>query len=195
MKYILNCVKSLINTLKNLYFHKSEGENMSNHGLKRIIIHWTAGTGKANATDKAAYHFLVESDGKIITGKMKPEDNANCNDGKYAAHCGGGNTGSIGISMCGMHGFKANQPKTTNYPLTQIQCEACWSKVAQLCKNYGFSVTKDTVMTHYEFGKSHPNTSSARKIDITYLHIKPELKSDQIGDYIRGKVKWYLNNI
>ncbi len=29
------------------------------------------------------------------------------NNGKYAAHTGGGNTGSIGVSMCAMSGFKS----------------------------------------------------------------------------------------
>ena len=168
---------------------------MGKNGLKRIIIHWTAGTGKANATDKSAYHFLIESDGTVINGNLKPEDNANCNDGKYAAHTGGGNTGSIGVSLCGMHGFKMGNPKSTKYPLTQVQWEACWAKVARLCKDYDFQVNSDTVMTHYEFGKTHPTTSSAGKVDIAFMHIKPELKPDQIGDYIRGKVRWYLNNI
>ena len=31
--------------------------------LKRIIIHWTAGNYKANATDKKSYHYIVEGDG------------------------------------------------------------------------------------------------------------------------------------
>ena len=72
--------------------------------MKRIIIHWTAGTYQPNNTDFEHYHYLVNGDGMVINGKFKPEDNLNCNDGKYAAHTGGGNTGSIGIAMCGMSG-------------------------------------------------------------------------------------------
>ena len=74
--------------------------------IKRIIIYWTAGGWFPNATDKEHYHFLIDKNGKTINGKHKVEDNINCNDGKYAAHCGGGNTGSIGVAMCGMLNFK-----------------------------------------------------------------------------------------
>lgn len=168
---------------------------MGKNGLNRIIIHHTAGTYKANATDLSHYHYLVESDGKIIRGKFIPEDNANCNDGKYAAHTGGGNTGSIGISLCGMYGYISGKPSSTKYPLTQKQWEACWKKVAQLCKEYNIAVSPETVLTHYEFGLAHPNTSSSGKIDINYLHISPDVEAKKVGDYIRGKVKWYLSHI
>ena len=59
-------------------------------------------------------------------------------------------------------------------------------------------------MTHYEFGKANPNTSSAGKIDITWLpytndEIKKVTKSTVVtnssyGDFIRNKIKWYSQN-
>lgn len=168
---------------------------MGKNGLKRIIIHWTAGVNEANATDKSHYHFIVNGKGQVLKGNYIPEDNANCNDGKYAAHTGGGNTGSIGISICGMYGYCEGKPNSTKYPLTAQSCEACWKKVAELCKTYSIPITPETVMTHYEFGKSHPGTSSRGKIDIVYLPHQPHLKRDEIGGYIRNKVKWYYNHI
>lgn len=63
------------------------------------------------------------------------------------------------------------------------------------CKQYNIAVTPDTVLTHYEFGKKHPKTTSYGKPDISYLHPYPELKPAEIGDYIRNKVKWYLSKI
>ena len=165
------------------------------NGLKRIIVHWTAGGPTASANEKRCYHYLVESSGKIVKGTYIPEDNSNCNDGKYAAHTGGGNTGSIGISLCGMAGYKENVPQSARYPLSAIQCEAAWKKIAELCKAYNIQVTPDTVMTHYEFGLKHPTTTSAHKIDIMYLPHEPKLKPQQIGDYIRTKVKWYLGKL
>lgn len=164
-------------------------------GLNKITIHYTAGTGKANSTDKSHYHYLIESDGTIIKGNYVPEDNANCNDGKYAAHCGGGNTGNIGISLCGMAGFQAGKPNTTKYPLTALQCEAAWKLAAQLCKKYDIKVSASTVFTHYEFGKAHPKTSSAGKIDIIYLPYQPSIQKDKVGDFIRNKIQWYLSHI
>lgn len=160
--------------------------------MKRIIIHWTAGTLQPNNVDYQHYHYLINGDGLVIKGKYRPEDNLNCNDGIYAQHCGGGNTGSIGIAVCGMLGYK-NRQQAGNYLLTKIQCEKLFSEVANLCKKYNIKITPDTVLTHYEFGKKHPNTSSAGKIDIIYLPPYPLV--DNVGDFIRSKVLWYYKKM
>lgn len=161
--------------------------------MKRIIIHWTAGANQPNSTDFQHYHYMVNGDGLVIVGKFKPEDNENCYDGKYAQHTGGGNTGSIGVSMCGMAGFNG-KADSTKYPLTAKQCERTFKLVAELCKKYNIAVTPDTVLTHYEFGQKNPKTTSFGKIDIVYLHAFPNVTRSSMGDFIRNKVKWYLNN-
>jgi len=160
--------------------------------MNKIIIHWTGGAWFPNATDKEHYHFLIDKNGKVINGKFKVEDNENCNDGKYAAHCGGGNTGAIGVSMCGMFGFKSSKA-VGPYPLTKTQCEACFKLVAQLCKKH--LINLNNVLTHYEFGQAHPKTSSNGKIDIIFLPPYPEIDKNKIGDFIRNKVKWYIEKI
>jgi len=158
--------------------------------MKKIIVHWTAGAYQPNNTDFEHYHYLVNGDGLVIDGKYKPEDNENCNDGKYAQHCGGGNTGAIGISMCCMAGFVS--PKNVGkYPMTDKQFEACMKKVAELCREYKIPNTPQTVMTHYEFGRNNPKTSSAGKIDITYLPPYPLVAQKDVGNFIRSKVRWY----
>lgn len=161
--------------------------------MKRIIIHWTAGTYQPNQTDFEHYHYLVTGDGLVIKGKYTPEDNENCYDGKYAQHTGGGNTGSIGIAMCGMYVPKNTPLQMTKYPLTKIQCEKCFNLIAELTKQYKLQITPETVMTHYQFGLKHPNTSSAGKIDITWLPPYSYLKPNEIDDFIRNKAKWYYN--
>ncbi len=161
--------------------------------MKRIIIHWTAGTGQPNKTDLEHYHFLVNKDGIIIKGNYIPEDNENCQDGKYAQHTGKGNTGSIGISMCGMCGFSETRFNSTKYPLTTVQCEACWLKVAQLCVQYNIPITPTTVLTHYEFNKQ--NNIKTGKIDIIYLPPYPYVKKENIGDFIRNKILWYFKRL
>ena len=158
--------------------------------MKRIIIHWTAGVNQPNSTDYEHYHFLVNGDGFIVKGKFKPEDNENTQDGVYAQHTGGGNTASIGVAMCGMAGFVSKR-SVGRYPLTKVQCEAMFYLVAKLCKEYNIPITPSTVLTHYEFGIKHPNTSSAGKIDIIYLPPYPEQQQAKIGDFIRSKVRWY----
>ena len=162
--------------------------------MKRIIIHWTAGVYKPNSTDLSHYHYLIDGEGEVHNGKYKPEDNENCNDGNYAAHTGGGNTGSIGISMCGMANFK-NRNSVGDYPLTKVQCERCFKLIAELSKKYKISINPQNVMTHYEFGIKHPNTSSAGKIDIIYLPPYPDVEQSKIGDFIRNKARLYLDKV
>ena len=162
--------------------------------MKRIILHWTAGTYQPNSTDYEHYHYLINGDGLVVEGKYKPEDNANCYDGKYAAHTGGGNTCSIGVALCGMFGF-VNRETPGDYPLTKVQCERAFKLIAELSKKYNIHVTKQTVMTHYEFGLNNPKTTSAGKIDITYLPAYPWVRAADVGDHIRSKARWYLKNI
>ena len=154
----------------------------------------TAGAYKPNATDLEHYHYLIDDKGKVYEGNFKPEDNENCNDGHYAAHTGGGNTGSIGISLCGMFGY-VNRSDCGKYPLTKVQCERAFKLIAELAKKYNIAITPQTVMTHYEFGVKNPQTTSSGKIDIVYLPPYPSVEKDKIGDFIRAKVRYYYLKI
>lgn len=162
--------------------------------MKKIIIHWTAGAYTPNSTDLKHYHYLIDKNGRTNYGIYKPEDNENCNDGKYAAHTGGGNTGAIGIALCGMYGF-TSVSRIGSYPVTKVQCEALFSFVAKLAKKYGIKIDSDHIMTHYEFGLKNPKTTSAGKIDIVYLPPYPQIKKQDIGDFIRNKVEWYSKKL
>ena len=50
-------------------------------------------------------------------------------------------------------------------------------------------------MTHYEFGEKHPDTTSAGKIDITYIPPYSWVDKNDAGSFIRSKIKWYRNQI
>lgn len=159
--------------------------------MKRIIIHWTAGNYFPSEFDKKFYHYLVDKNGEIYNGQFKPEDNLKCTkSGTYAMHTGGGNTGSIGVAMCAMYGFK-NSGSVGNYPICKKQFEATMSFCADLCHKYNIPITPKTVMTHYEFGINNPNTTSAGKIDIIYIPPYSWVCKNDAGSFIRSKVKWY----
>lgn len=158
--------------------------------MNRIILHWSAGLQYPTEYEKQFYHYLIDKEGKIHNGKYTPEDNLNCTDGKYAAHTGGGNTGSIGVVMCGMHGFK-DRYNCGNYPITKIQFESCMNLCAALCLKYSIKICPSSVMTHYEFGVNNPHTTSSGKIDIIYLPPYPEVTKNYIGNFIRTKIRWY----
>lgn len=158
--------------------------------MKRIILHWTGGKYAPSSTDFNCYHFLADKNGQIFKGNYKPEDNLDCTDGHYAAHTGGFNTGSIGIALCSMWGYKS--PKAPgDYLFTRVQAEAAFAYCATLLKKYSLKLSSDTVMTHYEVGKMFPKSSSAGKIDITYIPWERTISADKAADYIRNKVRWY----
>ena len=160
--------------------------------MKRIIIHWTAGGYYPTPAEKDCYHFLVDKDGKVHNGKFAPENNLQCVKGYYAAHTGGGNTSSIGVAICGMAGFK-NKNSCGGYPIKPVQFEAAMKLCAELAIRYNIPVTAATVMTHYEFGVKNLNTSSAGKIDITYMPPYPWVDKNDVGSFIRSKIKWYIS--
>lgn len=157
--------------------------------MKRIIIHWTGGTNQPNTADFEHYHYLINGDGLILIGKYRPNDNLDCKDGKYAAHTEMGNTGSIGVALCGMKDY--TEGGKTSYPLTLKQCLASFKLIAQLSKKYSIPITSHTVLTHYEFDCNRGKPG--RKIDIIYLPPFPEVTKSQVGDFIRNRIKKTLN--
>lgn len=162
--------------------------------VKRIILHWSAGRYFPSEFEKKYYHYLIDVEGNVHNGNYTPEDNDNCYDGNYAAHTGGGNTGSVGVCLCGMFGYKSHSA-LGYFPITKVQFEACMKFVAELCKKYNLAITNNTVLTHYEFGLSHPKTTSYGKIDITYIPAYPWVSKSDAGNFIRSKVRWYRENI
>lgn len=164
-------------------------------GLQCITIHWSAGTYKHGDLEHLHYHETVDGLGVLRKGKFKPEANiAPLFKGKYAAHCGGGNSNNIGFSLLGMAGY-SGPSKLGKWPLTQIQCERAFKRIAELTIEHDIPIDADHVFTHYEFGRRHPGTSSAGKIDIVHLPPWPKVKRDEVGDFIRSKVLWYRDKI
>lgn len=153
--------------------------------FRNIVYHWTAGNYKPSATDIVHYHFVIDGDGKVHTGKHKPEDNINCNDGKYAQHTGGGNTGKIGISICCR--------KDANTPPTKKQVESMCFKGAECCVKYG--IQPNQCITHAEFGQTHPKTTSYGKIDITSIPYENLTGIKACADYLRNKTQVYYDRL
>ena len=162
--------------------------------MKRLIYHWSGGCYRPNDTDRLHYHFMIDDKGAVYEGKFSPDDNENCLDGIYAAHTGGCNTGSVGISFLGMFGF-VSRLNTGRFPLTKVQCEAGFALGAKLVKKYGLDLNNPlTIQTHYGFGQRNPKTASAGKVDIIYLPPYPQVKKEEVEDFIRNKVRWYYKN-
>lgn len=154
----------------------------------KITFHHTAGKYTANAHEKQCYHYLIDEKGKVVKGVYTVADNINCYDGKYAAHCGGGNTKNIGIAFCGNIGF-TEAKKQSSCPLTRPQLEAGFKLAAELSIKYGIPVDANHVFTHYEFDQKKKKPEG--KIDIIWLPPFPQISRAEIGNFIRSKVLWY----
>lgn len=144
--------------------------------FKGIVLHWTAGNYYPSEYDKKFYHYLIDKDGKVYKGLYQPTDNLNCKDNKYAAHCRGYNTGTIGVAICCRKDEKT-QP-------TEEQIKSMCMLVSNLCKTYKIPI--DKVQTHCEIS---PN----RKIDINELPYLSLKGNKTVADYIRQKVRYYDN--
>lgn len=160
-------------------------------GMKRIIVHWTAGPHTANAVDRAAYHILIEESGKLVRGTHTIADNVSTADGNYAAHTLHANTRSIGVSMCCMKGCVEKPFSAGSAPMTQRQWKTMLQVVAQLCRRYEIDVTPQTVLGHGEVQKTL-GIAQKQKWDPMVLPWNRSLSYAQVGNLLRQGVREIL---
>lgn len=158
--------------------------NNNTQKIKRIIIHHTAGTYKANSTDLEAYHYVVEGNGTIVKGKHSIEDNIDCTDGNYAAHTLKGNTGSIGVAMACNKGFNKHCMNACSFPITNLQYKSMIDLCASLMLKYNIDINQ--IWTHYEWDKVHKINQG--KVDIIYLPMYNTLKPEDILRRIKADI-------
>ncbi len=156
--------------------------------MKRIIIHWTGGTGTFGALDAEHYHFAIDWTGKVHQGKHKPEANLDCTDGRYAAHTRRCNTGSIGVALCGMHEAVERPFDPGKNPINHKQIDALAELCADLCEGYGIPVTPQTVLTHAEVQPTL-GIKQRGKWDITWLpDAKGPMNPINAGNILRERI-------
>ena len=157
--------------------------------MKRIIAHWTAGSSRASSNDKEHYHYLVESDGKIVQGRWAIDANRKPLRGHYAAHTMGCNSDSIGVAMCGMHGAVEKPFSSGKFPISQVQWNAFVRLIADLAKEYKIHVTHSTVLSHAEVHGTL-KIPQRGKWDIARLSFAPTIiGAKACGDKLRAEVK------
>jgi N-acetyl-anhydromuramyl-L-alanine amidase AmpD len=158
--------------------------------MKRIIIHWTAGTHKPSATDKKHYHYIGGGDGEVVEGNLPISANESTAT-EYAAHTRGLNTGSIGVSFAAMHGAKERPFSAGKYPITKAQVEAMTRLVSDLSERYDIPITPETILTHAEVEPTL-GVKQRGKWDVTWLPGMDQAGNARaVGDLLRQKVRDY----
>jgi hypothetical protein len=160
--------------------------------MDRVIVHWTAGTHKANATDRRPYHILVEGDGKLVKGDYPITANAAPAQAQRAHHTLNCNTGSIGVSLCCMAGAKERPFDPGKYPMTEVQWKQLILVVADLVTRYTITVLESTVLSHAEV-QATLGIKQRNKWDFTRLAFDPSVVGAKaVGDKLRREVKGVL---
>lgn len=121
--------------------------------MNRIVWHHTGGGYVPNHTDRAAYHRLIDGDGRVHSGLHRIEANApgrRMVAGSYAAHTGGLNSGSIGLAVCAMAGGVWANPRASVAFPTPAQIDALISQTVALCRTYGIQPVRPHVLSHAE---------------------------------------------
>lgn len=161
--------------------------------ISRIIFHWTAGQNKASDLDRDHYHLLIEGDGTLVPGKpsiaLNSEPKAKAG---YAAHTLNCNTGSIGVSLCGMAGAVESPFIPGKQPITREQWTVLAWTIVQLCQRYSIPVSRKTVLSHAEVQQTL-GIKQKGKWDIARLPFDTSIQGAiQIGDQMRAMVQSHL---
>lgn len=156
--------------------------------LERIVFHWTAGNSTASNLDRAHYHILIESDGKLVRGIPSIAANGIGASGPRAEHTRNLNTGSIGVSLCGMTGAIESPFNPGKSPITAIQWKTLADVLADLCRRYDIPVTPRTVLSHAEV-EDNLGVKQRQKWDIARLPFAPTvIGAKACGDAMRAAV-------
>ena len=154
--------------------------------VKYIIGHWTAGNYIPCMQDLNSYQLLIDDEGKAHGGKPVGQTSST----------GGMNSITYNISCCG---------GLSRTPITKVQAEAFYKACAQKLIEFNLSVSD--FYTHAEIGelcrsgkivkllpKNKWLNQNIGKVDLTVL---PDIKGSpkQTGDFIRNKIKWYLQRL
>jgi N-acetyl-anhydromuramyl-L-alanine amidase AmpD len=162
--------------------------------MTRIITHWTVGRYDPNETDLAAYHLLIDGDGALHRGKHPISANAagkKMAGDSYAAHTKGCNTGSIGVSICGMFVADGVGIELSKYPFKRVQWNMMCFVVATLAMRYGIPVDNKHILGHGEV-EANLDIKQNGKIDPLWLPWQPKLTRPEVGNLMRMNVKLYM---
>ena len=160
---------------------------MPNCSMKRIILHWTAGSYEASSIDLAHYHILIEGDGNLVRGSHSINDNVSTADNIYAAHTFMLNTGSIGVSVCCMAEAEESPFDAGSSPMLKMQWDTMTQVVAELCQFYDIPVTPQTVLGHGEV-ESTLGIDQGGKWDPVVQPWNLNLSKQEVGDQFRSLV-------
>lgn len=157
--------------------------------IDRAILHWTAGARRPSSSDLSHYHVLIDGDGELVRGRPSIAANGVGSRARpRASHTLNCNTGSIGVSLCGMWNAREFPFDAGPDPINRTQWLSAAEAVASLCARYRIPVTRETVLSHAEV-QGTLGIKQRGKWDITRLPWDPSIVGAvACGDAFRALV-------
>lgn len=121
--------------------------------MKRVIVHWTAGSYTPSAIDREHYHYLIDGAGDLHKARPVEQNDrsvAGLSSDDYAAHTRGLNSYSIGVALCAMHGARERPFSPGQYPITPAQVRSLTAFLVTLMETHDIPLSRETVLTHAE---------------------------------------------
>lgn len=118
--------------------------------MKRIIVHWTAGSYVCSELDLEHYHIIIDGENQLHKGEHSIKDNEVIHGTDYAAHTLNCNSGAIGVSVACMAGAIETPFSAGAFPMKVGQFNKLAAVVAQLCSRYKIPILPTTVLSHAE---------------------------------------------
>lgn len=166
--------------------------------VQRVICHWTAGSYHVTPHDRACYHVILcdeqamgrGTDVRAVRGTRPPAGNDSTQDGDYAAHCRGLNTGSFGLSVACMRDAQPRGPYGDS-PLTKLLWERMAQAAAEVLVAYDLELSERTCLFHSEVERVY-GKAQAGKWDVDVAPWDPSLTPAEVHAQFRRKVAHYL---
>lgn len=151
---------TIINALDNDVGRFLRGQSNIRPFASNIVVHWTAGTYRANDGERKSYHYLIQPD-SVLTGIFPILANRPpLLPGRYAAHTANFNNNSIGVAMCGM--LNAVPRNFGRFPLTETQWDTCIELCAELLHFFKLPVSERTLLGHCEVQRVYGKNQQGR---------------------------------
>lgn len=157
---------------------------------RRIVLHWTGGTGVFSTFEKRHYHYGVQQDLQVVAGVPVAANMRQVGpQAPYAAHTRGYNSYSVGVAFCGMRDAVEGR-NHGSHPLTLEQVEVGCAFVAELCRAWNLRPNEDQVFTHAEAQRIHGKPQS-NKWDVDVLPFRQASAQDN-ATWLRARVQHYM---
>ena len=145
---------------------------------KKIIIYQTGGSYFPFTEEIKNYDYLITHRGAVLKGSNEKDI--------YKPF-----RKEINIAFMGMKGYESYK-KQGDFPITAVQLDEGLKFIANLAVEFDIKPSTTSILTSYEQKKRKYGIVNIAETDIVSLPTQAYLFPDEVGKYLRSKVKFYI---